>query len=104
MITSSTGASNEPCANSFPDLNAKQDASGERGAATCEGRPLMTALYLRGQAAALLCRCVPGQSPDLPDSARNLQETFLFPLFYRLKDVYNLLKITNKSAVELSDF
>lgn len=30
MITSSTGVLNEPCANSFPALNVKQEASGER--------------------------------------------------------------------------
>lgn len=43
MITSSAGVLNEPCANSFPALNAKQDAR-RREAAACEGRHCDTAV------------------------------------------------------------
>lgn len=37
MITSSTEVLNEPCANSFPVLNAKQDASREAGQLPVKG-------------------------------------------------------------------
>ena len=43
-LTSSTGILNEPRANSFPALNAKQDTKQRGGAATCEGQPLVTPL------------------------------------------------------------
>lgn len=44
MLTSSTGILNEPRANSFPALNAKQDTAQRGGVATCEGQPLVTPL------------------------------------------------------------
>lgn len=105
MITSSAGVLNEPRANSLPALNAKQDASGKGGAATCEGRLLMAWLYVseRSGFSTNLLTC-PRQRTDLPDSTGNLRETLFYSLLqiarWTPRDDHSLLKITSKSAGE----
>lgn len=100
MITSSTGVLNEPCANSFPALNAKQDASGERQgshlwrAATDDTTPCFWEAWLLKE----ISQWVPGKAVTFQIPWGTCRKLSNFILFYRQRNWYpEMTAICSKS-------